>query len=96
MTELEGDWDVRRTGGLLPPLVGVSKRIHGGRGETRVGGLLGVPFQVVGRELRYRAPFAAFVDRLEPATPDVFRGSATFRGREFGRFDLIRRRGSLT
>jgi hypothetical protein len=90
MSELDGEWEVRRTGGLLPPLLGVRKLIRGERGETRVGRLIGVPFRVVGSELRYRAPFGGFVDRLEPAGPGRFRGSATFRGREFGRFDLIK------
>jgi ferritin-like metal-binding protein YciE len=91
MAVLDGDWDVKRTGGLLPPLLGVSKRIRGGRGETRVGRALGVPFRVVGTELRYRAPFDGFVDRLEEVEPGRFRGTATFRGRPFGRFDLIKR-----
>jgi hypothetical protein len=89
MVELEGVWDVRRTGGLLPPLLGVTKRIHGGRGETRVGRLVGVPFVVVANELRYVGPFAGFVDRLEP-DGDGFKGTATFRGRTFGRFELRR------
>jgi ferritin-like metal-binding protein YciE len=91
MAELDGDWEVRRTGGLLPPLLGVSKRIRGARGETRVGPAFGVPFRVVGTELRYRAPLDGFVDRLEPAGEGRFSGTATFRGRPFGRFDLIKR-----
>jgi ferritin-like metal-binding protein YciE len=95
MAELDGIWDVRRTGGMLPPLVGVSKRIHGDRGETRVGRLLGVPFRVEGAALHYRAPFDGFVDRLEPAGPGRFSGTATFRGRPFGRFDLIKRQEAL-
>jgi hypothetical protein len=90
MDELDGIWEVRRTGGLLPPLLGVRKRIAGGAGETRLGTLPGVPFRVVGRELRYRAPFVGFVDVLEPDGPDRFEGRATFRGREFGRFELLR------
>jgi hypothetical protein len=90
VTELDGTWDVHRTGGLLPPLFGVHKRIAGDRGETRVGPLFGVPFRVVGTALHYRAPFAGFVDLLEPAGPGRFRGRATFRGREFGRFELRR------
>lgn len=93
MTEaLEGLWDVRRTGGLLPPLVGVRKRIAGDRGETRLGPLPGVPFRVDGFSLRYRRPLSAFVDELEP-DGDGFRGRATFRGREFGRFRLERTSG---
>ena len=92
MSELDGSWDVRRTGGFLPPLLGVRKRIAGGRGETRVGALRGVPFDVVGRELRYRSPFSWFVDVMEPDAHG-FSGRATFRGRTFGRFVLRRPAG---
>jgi hypothetical protein len=90
--ELDGRWRVRRTGGLLPPLVGVRKRIRGGRGETAIGPLPGFPFVVDGLRLRYRSPLRGFVDELEPAAGG-FRGRATFRGREFGTFEL-RREGS--
>lgn len=86
---LDGVWRVRRTGGLLPPLVGVTKRIRAGRGETRIGRFAGVPFDVVGDELRYAPPFRGFVDRVRPSG-DGFSGTATFRGREFGRFELQR------
>jgi hypothetical protein len=90
MAALDGEWKVRRLGGLLPPLVGVRKTIHGASGETRVGRLPAAPFDVAGLELRYRAPFSAFVDELEP-DGDHYLGRATFRGREFGRFSLERR-----
>jgi hypothetical protein len=89
VTELDGIWRVRRLGGLLPPLVGVRKRIRGASGETALGLLPGVPFDVVDLSLRYRAPFQGFVDELEPC-PDGFLGRATFRGRVFGRFRLER------
>ena len=89
MGELDGVWKVKRAGGLLPPLVGVQKRISGCSGETRVGPLLGVPFDVVGRDLHYQPPFQGFVDELEPAG-DHYEGRATLRGREFGRFRLTR------
>jgi hypothetical protein len=89
VTELDGVWRVKRLSGLLPPLVGVRKRIRGASGETAVGLLPGAPFDVVGLSLRYRAPFRGFVDELEP-TADGFRGRAIFRGREFGRFELER------
>jgi hypothetical protein len=89
MTELDGRWNVKRLGGALPPLVGVRKRIHGGRGETAIGPLPGVPFDVVGLELRYHAPFRGFIDVLEPRARGYL-GRATFRGREFGRFTLER------
>jgi hypothetical protein len=89
MAELDGEWNVRRLGGLLPPLMGVRKHIHGARGETRVGPLPGAAFDVVGLELRYRAPFGGFVDVLEP-DGDGYLGRAMFRGLEFGRFALER------
>jgi ferritin-like metal-binding protein YciE len=92
MSELDGVWDVRRAGGLLPPLTGVRKRIAGTRGTTRVGDLAGVAFDVVGLELHYRAPFNGFVDVLTP-DGDGFSGRATFRGREFGRFTMTRVQG---
>jgi hypothetical protein len=87
--ELDGVWKVKRVGGLLPPMVGVQKRISGSNGETRIGPLFGVPFDVVGRDLHYRPPFQGFVDQLEPAG-DHYLGRATFRGRRFGRFELTR------
>ena len=65
------------------------KHIVGEHGETRVGPLPGAPFDVVGHELRYRRPFAGFVDIVEPDTHG-FSGRATFRGRTFGRFVLRR------
>jgi len=89
LAELDGRWRVERTAGLLPPLFGVRKEIRGDRGETRVGPLPGAPFDVLGLQLRYRAPFTGFVDVLEPAG-DGYRGRATFRGREYGRFRLVR------
>ena len=89
MTELDGVWNVKRTSGLLPPMSGVRKVFHGTSGETKLGRLPGASFDVVGLSLRYRAPFAGFVDVLEP-DGEGFRGRATFRGREFGRFALER------
>jgi hypothetical protein len=87
--ELDGAWNVRRVSGLLPPMVGVHKIIRGSSGETRVGRLAGVPFDVVGLSLRYRAPFRDFVDELEP-DGDRYLGRATFRGQVFGRFAMQR------
>jgi len=92
MSELDGIWDVTRSGGLLPPLTGVRKRISGTHGTTQLGRAVGVPFDVVGHELHYRAPFAGFVDVLAP-DEDGFRGRATFMGREFGSFELRPIRG---
>lgn len=89
MHGLDGVWSVRRTGGFLPPLFGVRKVIRGDRGQTWVGPLIGVPFRVEGRELRYLAPLAGFVDLLE-GEGDTLQGRATFRGRELGRFEMSR------
>jgi hypothetical protein len=89
MSGLDGSWTVERVGGLLPPLPGVRKQIDGSWGVTEVGGLVSVPFRVVGRELRYLPPFGGFVDRLE-GSGETIDGSATFRGREYGRFRLRR------
>jgi ferritin-like metal-binding protein YciE len=91
--ELDGVWDVRRTGGLLPPLLGVRKEIRGTHGKTLLpGGVLGMPFDVVGLELHYRAPFAGFVDVVVPHDGG-YRGRATFRRRTYGRFELTPIRG---
>ena len=92
MTALDGIWDVRRTGGFLPPLFGVRKRITGTRGETRIGDVAGVPFDVVGLELHYHPPFSAFVDVLTH-TNSGWSGRATAFGREFGRFEMTPIRG---
>jgi ferritin-like metal-binding protein YciE len=89
VTELDGTWNVRRVSGALPPLAGVRKRITGASGETIVVGGRGVPFDVRGNELRYRAPFAFLVDVLEPDS-DGFRGRATAFGRTYGEFELRR------
>ena len=89
MAELDGTWNVRRISGALPPLTGVRKRIAGARGETIVLGGRGIPFDIHGHELRYRAPFAFLVDVLEPAG-EGFRGRATAFGRTYGEFELRR------
>ncbi|HEY3921004.1 MAG TPA: hypothetical protein VGL76_02720 [Gaiellaceae bacterium] len=88
---LDGDWQVVRAGGFLPPLVGVRKHIEGERGWTSLGPLPGAPFDVVGNELRYRAPFYGVVDVIEPSS-EGFKGRATVFGREVGTFRLVRRR----
>jgi hypothetical protein len=92
---LEGEWRLRREGGLLPPLGGVRKRIAGGRGTTHVGPLPGVPFRVESRPaggaaLVYVSPLSAFVDVLEPRPDGGWWGSARLAGREYGRFVMER------
>jgi ferritin-like metal-binding protein YciE len=89
MAELDGVWTVERTGGALPPLYGVSKRIAGDRGETLVGGRLGVSFEVRGHELHYTGPLSGLVDILQPEGHD-FRGRTRYRGRDIGRFMMRR------
>jgi hypothetical protein len=84
---LDGLWNVEREGGLLPPMVGVRKRIAGARGVTTLGPLR-FPFAVEGLRLRYRVP-PGLVDVLEPDA-DGFRGRAFVFGREVGRFTLRR------
>jgi len=86
VTELDGVWEVERTGGALPPLVGMRKRINGTRGRTELGPV-GVRFAVVGTELHYRRPLNGFVDVLTPLDGG-WAGRALFRGREYGRFRL--------
>jgi hypothetical protein len=85
--ELDGDWLVKREGGLLPPMVGVRKHIDGARGVTTLGPLR-FPFDVEGRSLRYRFP-PGLVDVLEP-DGDGFRGRARLAGRRLGSFRLER------
>jgi hypothetical protein len=89
MAALDGVWKVERVAGLLPPLIGVRKVIRDGRGETKVGPLPGVPFDVRGLELHYRRPLAALVDVLEPEG-NGFLGRATVFGRVYGRFRMRR------
>ena len=90
MAELDGLWHVVRTGGVLPPLIGVEKEIRGPGGHTRVAGIACVPFDVRGNALHYRGLFSGFVDDLE-RDEEGFRGRATFRGVQFGTFVLRRR-----
>lgn len=89
MPDLDGIWNVQRLSGALPPLNRVRKRIAGDRGETVIGAVPGIPFDVRGLELHYRAPFGFLVDVLEPAG-EGFRGRATAFGYTFGEFELRR------
>ena len=89
MAHLDGVWNVHRTGGFLPPLAGVRKRISGKRGVTLVGPVP-MSFEVRGSELHYHRPFQSFVDVLEPAGDDRLRGRATLMGKEYGTFELRR------
>jgi ferritin-like metal-binding protein YciE len=94
MEQLDGVWKVERSGGLLPPLYGVRKRIQGAQGETLVGPVP-VRFDVVDHVLRYRAPFLGVVDHLQP-DGDSFAGRTTLYGFEIGRFRMIRERSTMS
>jgi hypothetical protein len=87
LNELDGVWDVRRTGGALPPMRGiVRKRISDGRGTTVAAGVP-FPFVVEGLSLRY--PFG-LVDELVPDGSDAFEGTAKLFGRPVGTFRMTR------
>jgi len=89
VSELDGVWAVDRFSGALPPLNGCVKRIQGTHGTTEFPPLPGLPFEVRGLELHYRAPFTMLVDKLEPRNWGYL-GHATMLGREFGQFKLRR------
>ena len=90
MSELDGDWEVRRVSGALPPLYGVRKRIAGDSGETMLGPLHS-PFDVAGRELRYRGLLTrGLVDSVEPGQDGWWDGVARYRGKVLGRFAMRR------
>jgi hypothetical protein len=89
VSELDGVWAVERVSGALPPLIGCVKRIRGNRGTTEFPRVPGMPFDVRGLELHYRAPFSPLVDKLEPSDGGYL-GHATLFGREFGRFAMRR------
>jgi hypothetical protein len=86
-SELDGLWDVHRTGGALPPMRGiVRKRIEKGRGWTIALGV-GIPFTVDGLSLRYPV---GLMDELVPAGPDGYDGTTRLFGRIVGTFKLTR------
>jgi hypothetical protein len=87
---LDGVWNVVRTGGLLPPMLGVHKVIEGARGRTNLGPLPGPAFEVRGTELHYVRPFGLFVDVLTSAGPNRCSGRATVLGWTFGTFGMTR------
>jgi hypothetical protein len=84
VTDLEGDWRAARVSGLLPPMLGVWKRIRGSRGEARFGPLPGVAFRVEECEgdiaLIYRPPFSMLIDQLRPGPHGLWLGQSTVCG----------------
>jgi hypothetical protein len=93
MDGFEGRYRVERTGGALPPLVGVTKVVSGDAGSTLLLGAVGYPFRVKprpgGLTLRYRAPLVLLVDELTPGPEGTWLGVAKLAGREYGRFRLV-------
>ena len=89
MAELDGVWKVERLRGALPPLYGCVKRINGAHGTTEFSRVPGMPFEVRGLELHYRAPFTLLVDKLEPQDGGYL-GRATVAGMEIGQFTMRR------
>lgn len=86
-TDLDGVWDVHRTGGALPPMRGlVRKRIENGRGWTIALGVR-LPFVVDGLSLRYPL---GLVDELVPDGPDSYAGTTRLFGRSVGTFRIMR------
>jgi hypothetical protein len=93
MDDLDGRWDLRRTGGLLPPLRLLHKRIDGGHGATHLTGGARVPFEVRegdgGRaELVY--PLGLLRDQLVPDGEGGWEGEARLLGFRVGRFRMRR------
>ena len=92
MGPLEGQWKVERLGGLLPPMLGVRKRVRGEDGETRIGPLPVWPFRGERRGERvalvYRPPFSMFVDEVRREPDGSWLGRMTFVGLELGRFRM--------
>jgi len=97
---LEGDWRVERLTGVLPPMVGVWKRIRGDLGETWIGPLPIWPFRLEQREgyvaLIYRPPFSLFVDEVWAQRDGSWLGRSTLGGHELGRFRMARYGGSVS
>ena len=91
MDQLDGRWDLRRTGGLLPPLRLLHKRIQGDRGDTQLFGPARVPFDVRegdgGRaELVY--PLGLLRDRVVPDGEGGWTGESRLLGFRVGRFRM--------
>lgn len=92
MRSIEGEWKVERLNGLLPPMVGVWKRIQGDSGETRTGPVPVWPFRCERRErevaLVYRWPFSGLVDEVRPEPDGSWTGRSTLLGLELGTFRM--------
>jgi hypothetical protein len=97
--DLSGRWALSRVSGLLPPLGLMHKRITGGRGATRIGSLVGIPFRVrsgaEGPVLVYAGPLAFVRDRLRRRQDGGWDGEATVLGMTIGRFRMTRDEGGV-
>lgn len=93
MMPVEGEWRVERMGGLLTPMTGIRKRIHGGSGVTRVGPLPVWSFRCErkewGVELIYHLPFSGLVDELRQGPDGSWLGRSALLGLEIGTFRMV-------
>ena len=93
MDDLDGRWKLRRTGGLLPPLRMLHKRIDGGHGATHLTGPVRVPFDVkLGEEGRAELvyPFGLLRDQLVSDGEGGWVGEFRVLGFQVGRFRMRR------
>jgi hypothetical protein len=91
---LDGRWILERSGGLLPPLGLLHKRIHGRHGATHLGRRARIPFRIRGGpdrpELVYAGPLRFVVDRLMPDGAGGWTGETRALGIVIGRFGMRR------
>ena len=94
LPELNGRWALAREGGLLPPLGLLHKTVHDGRGATRLGRWIALPFRVRqgerGPEIVYAGPLGVLRDRLTRRADGGWEGEATLLGLRIGRFTMSR------
>ena len=90
MGELDGVWEVRRSRRPAAAALRSAQADRRRAGVTLLG-IVGAPFDVVGRELRYKGALSrGLVDTVEPGEDGWWDGVARYRGRELGRFAMRR------
>lgn len=92
--DLSGRWALAREGGLLPPLGLLHKTVADGRGATRLGRWVALPFRVRqgerGPEIVYAGPLGVVRDRLTPRADGGWDGETRLLGVRIGRFTMSR------